>query len=128
MSFSKFKIGELRQIAESFGVEIPAKTTKEGIILLFEEEGISYDMYEKFSGAEKEDIEDDSLPAPSLEVTQNSILVKMDRRNPSYQVGRYTFTQQHPFMVMTEDDAQRIFDTESGFRVATPREAQEYYS
>lgn len=127
MSFNKFKLGELLQIAEGFGVEVPAKTTKENIILLLEEEGITYSMYEKFSESEKD--EEEPLPQPTVDMSNiNTILVKMDRTNPSYQVGRYTFTQQHPFIVMPEWDAQNIFDTESGFRPATPREVQEYYS
>jgi hypothetical protein len=29
---------------------------------------------------------------------------------------------------MQETDAQKIFDVEEGFRLATPREAQEFYS
>jgi hypothetical protein len=29
---------------------------------------------------------------------------------------------------MNEDDAQEIFDTEGGFRLATPKEVQEYYN
>jgi hypothetical protein len=52
----------------------------------------------------------------------------MDRQNPSYSTYGYVFTQEHPFIAMTEDDAQRIFDNEMGFRPATPREAQEFYN
>jgi hypothetical protein len=29
---------------------------------------------------------------------------------------------------MTEKKAQEIFDTQQGFRLATPKEAQEFYS
>jgi hypothetical protein len=29
---------------------------------------------------------------------------------------------------MTEEDAQEIFDKEEGFRLATPKEVQEYYN
>jgi len=29
---------------------------------------------------------------------------------------------------MTEEDAQKIFDKEEGFRIATPKEVQEYYA
>ena len=128
MSFSKFKIGELRQIAEGFGVDIPAKTSKENLVLLLEEEGITYDMYERFSGAEKEDLED-GMPDPEVDLSNiKTVLVKMERSNPTYQVGNYIFTQQHPYIVMPEWDAQQIFDTNEGFRLANPREVQEYYS
>lgn len=130
MSFSKFKIGELREIAENFGVEVPAKTSREALILLLEEEGITYEMYDKFANAEKEDTDVPAAPQipdlSNLEV--RTILVRMDRANPSYQIGRFIFTQQHPFIAMPEWEAQRIFDSEEGFRPATPREVQEYYS
>lgn len=58
----------------------------------------------------------------------NDILVKMDRQNSYYEVGGKVFTRDHPFVLLSEDEAQAIFDTEWGFRVATPREAAEYYS
>jgi hypothetical protein len=45
-----------------------------------------------------------------------------------YQTAGFTFTRDHPFVAMTESQAQFIFDTESGFRMATPKEIQEYYS
>ena len=60
--------------------------------------------------------------------TENSVLVKMERMNHSYQAVGHTFSQEHPFVAMSESDAQTIFDTQPGFRLATPREAQEYYS
>jgi hypothetical protein len=52
----------------------------------------------------------------------------MERSNHSYQTLGYTFSTEHPFAAMAEADAQRIFDTQDGFRLATPREAQEYYA
>lgn len=131
MSFSKFKIGELREIADAFGVDVPPKTGRENLILLLEEEGISYEMYEKFSGAEKEQMEAEDNIAQKINEqvpAAKMVLVRMDRINPSYEVGPYRFTQQHPFVAMPEWDAQKIFDIEEGFRLATPREAQEYYS
>jgi hypothetical protein len=39
-----------------------------------------------------------------------------------------TFTKEHPFVAVSEDIAQEIFDKEEGFRLASPREVQEYYS
>ena len=131
MSFSKFKIGELREIADAFGVDVPTKTNRENLILLLEEEGITYEMYEKFSGAEKEqaELEDNTAQILNQQVpAAKMVLVRMDRVNPSYEVGPYRFSLEHPFVAMPEWDAQKIFDTEEGFRLATPREAQEYYS
>ena len=52
----------------------------------------------------------------------------MERKNPSFETHGYLFTQSHPFVAVPEKTAQDIFDTEDGFRMATPREVQEYYS
>jgi hypothetical protein len=52
----------------------------------------------------------------------------MERGNHSYQAMGHTFTQEHPFVAMPESDAQGIFDTQQGFRLATPREAQDFYA
>lgn len=129
MSFDSLKINELKKVADSFGIELPEKATKQSVILSLQDEGITYDMYAKFSGAEKQEVEVEAKPAKKVKLDkQNSILVRMDRENPSYSTQGYTFTQDHPFMAMSEEDAQRIFDTEIGFRPATPKEAQEFYN
>jgi len=132
MSFTDLKITELRKVADSFGVDISEAKTKTEIAAVLEEEGITYQMYSSFSGAEKEEIDVPAAEKQKIEKkilkTENSILVKMERDNHSYQVRGHTFTQEHPFVAMAESDAQAIFDTQQGFRPATPRELQEYYN
>jgi hypothetical protein len=60
------------------------------------------------------------------------MLVRMDRENFSYQIGTaqgaITFTKEHPYVAVPESVAQSIFDSHQGFRPATPREVQEFYS
>jgi len=133
MSFTDLKITELRKVADSFAIDASELKTKQEIIAALEEEGISYQMYAKFDNAEKQDIEVPEFEKQKREKkimskTANQVLVKMERNNHSYQVGVFQFTQEHPFLAMSEADAQKIFDTEQGFRLATPREAQEYYA
>jgi hypothetical protein len=131
MSFTELKITELRKAAESFAIETAGVKTKQEIIALLEEEGITYQMYDKFNNVKKEDIEIPEIEKKKREQKtmnkENQVLVKMERSNFSYQALGHTFTQDHPFIAMSETDAQRIFDTQRGFRLATPREAQEYY-
>jgi hypothetical protein len=129
MSFDTLKVQELRDIAESFAVELPAKISKQQLILLLEEEGVTYDTYQRFFESEKVEPQPDPSPrAANLDVSQpNVVLIKMERGNMSYQIGNYVFTQEHPFVPMTEADAQRVFDAHQGFRLATPREVQEFY-
>jgi hypothetical protein len=132
MSFTDLKITELRKVADSFAIDAEGLKTKQEIIAVLEEEGISYQMYAKFNGAEKEEIKvpenEKKKREQKIIKTANQILVRMIRDNHSYQTGGYEFTQEHPFVAMSETDAQRIFDTQEGFRIATPREAQEYYA
>jgi len=132
MSFTDLKITELRKVAGSFAIDAKELKTKQEIIAILEEEGISYQMYAKFNKAEKEEIKvpenEKKKREQKIMKTANQILVRMVRDNHSYQTGGYEFTQEHPFVAMSETDAQRIFDTQEGFRIATPREAQEYYA
>jgi len=132
MSFSDLKLTDLRKVADSFGVDAAQSKTKQEVIALLEEEGITYQMYAKFTESEKEEIKITEFEKKAREKkilkTTNSVLVKMERNNHSFQVDGYTFSQEHPFVAMPESDAQRIFDTQTGFRLATPREAQEYYA
>jgi hypothetical protein len=51
----------------------------------------------------------------------------MTRANFRYDIMGYTFTKEHPFVAMHKDSAQQIFDIEEGFRLATPKEVQDYY-
>jgi len=93
-------------------------------------------MYNKFIEAEREEAE---VPEETEEVvkqkpqdlkkqSKDKVLVKMERHNPSYQTYGHTFTREHPFIAMSEKDAQLIFDNEEGFRMATPKEVQDFYS
>ena len=62
MSFETLKINELREIADSFGVELPEKANKQSVVKILSEEGITYDMYAKFSGAEQVEVKLDEQP------------------------------------------------------------------
>lgn len=132
MSFTDLKLADLKKVSESFGVDISDVKAKGEIIARLEEEGVTYQMYDKFINAEKEELEIPEFEKKKREnvskASGNSVLVKMDRANHSYGTLGYTFTQEHPFVAMSESEAQAIFDTEVGFRLATPREAQEYYA
>ena len=132
MSFTSLKIGDLKKVAESFGVDITDAKTKPEIAALLEEEGVTYQMYEGIANIEKVDIEIPEIEKKKrekvLKTSDKSVLVKMERNNHSFNTAGYTFSQEHPFVAMSESDAQQIFDSQIGFRLATPREAQEYYA
>jgi hypothetical protein len=135
MSFESMKLDELKTVAEGFGVDTETVKTKKSLITLLDEEGVTYDLYVKFFSAEKDEPEDYvntaqiknqqlNIPEPS----SATVLVKMDRKNGMYETNGFTFTREHPYVAMGDWQAQRIFDEEEGFRPATPKEIQEYYS
>jgi len=130
MSFNDLKLADLKLVAENFSVDLPEKISKNDLVLLLEEEGVSYEMYESFNNVAKDEATLNEEKQQRAEALKNepALLVKMDRSNFSYQVGPYTFTLDHPFIAMPESHAQKVFDTEQGFRPATPREVQDFYS
>jgi hypothetical protein len=132
MSFQELKVAELKQIAEDFAVDVDGLKNKAEVIAALAEEGVTYEAYRKtLSDIEDAKEEVEVLPKPnakSLKATEGNSLVRMTRDNYRYDVIGKTFTKDHPFVVMSEDDAQKIFDSQEGFRLATPKEVQEFYS
>jgi hypothetical protein len=130
MSFDTLKVAELRLIAEEFAVETEGLKNKQDIIAALAEEGVTYAVYEKtLKDVEdaKEEIEILPVFDPKAERTEDTVLVMMTRANFRYDIMGYTFTKDHPFVAMHKDKAQQIFDKEEGFRLATPKEVQDYY-
>lgn len=127
MSFSTMKVSQLKEVAEYFAVDLEGAKTKNEIMAALEEEGVSYDMYTKFSEAETEEVEVPEKKSKKAPVG-DTVLVRMDRENARFEINGFTFTREHPFVAMSEEDADFIFSIEEGFRMATPREVQEYYN
>jgi hypothetical protein len=133
MSFKNHTIKELTQVAEHFAVDLDGIKGKENIINELEELGVSYEMADKqvFNPEKDEDDQDDVVVQAAPTALVNPVVVRMTRKNPRYDVeanGRiYTFTQENPYVLLEESDADIIFDREEGFRMASPREVKEYY-
>jgi hypothetical protein len=133
MSFETLKVSELKKIADDFGVEIEKLKSKADIIAALSEEGVTWSVYDKTTKAledEAEDISEEVLPKfdPKKDQAEDTVLVRMDRANFRYDILGHTFTREHPFVAMNKDQAQAIFDKEEGFRLATPKEVQEFYN
>jgi hypothetical protein len=131
MSFDTLKVAELKKIAEDFAVDTDSLKNKKDIIAALAEEGVTYSIYEKTL----KDIEDATEEIEILptkfdisSVPEDTVLVRMTRDNFRYDIMGQTFTKEHPFVAMSEEDAQKIFDSEEGFRLATPKEVQDFYS
>lgn len=131
MAFETMKVAELRKIAEDFAVDTEGLKNKADIIATLAEEGVTFAVYAKTIDLKEDEAEmneDEVLPKPDKSQSKDNVLVRMTRANFRYDILGYTFTKEHPFVAMKEEDAQKIFDVEEGFRLATPREAQDYYN
>jgi hypothetical protein len=133
MSFETLKVSELKKIAEDFAVDTDGLKNKADIIAALAEEGVTWSVYNKTIEKMEEDEEDMSVEVlpkfdPKAEQPENTVLVRMTRANFRYDIMGFTFTKEHPFVAMNKEDAQEIFDKEEGFRLATPKEVQEYYN
>jgi len=126
MSFGTMKVSQLKDVAEYFAVDLGGAKTKNEILALLEEEGLSYDMYQKFNSAEPAEIEVQA-PKSVKKVEGDTVLVKMTRANPYYEINGFIFTRNHPYVAMGTQDAEYLFENQEGFQMATPREVQEYY-
>jgi hypothetical protein len=131
MSFDTLKVAELKKIAEDFAVETTSLKNKNDIIAALSEEGVTWAVYEQTIKKIEEEAEETEV-APRFDknqkLTEDMILVRMTRPNFRYDIMGQTFTKEHPFVAMSSDKAQAIFDKEEGFRPATPKEAQDFYS
>lgn len=132
MSFDTLKVKELKQIAEDFAVDTDGLKNKADIIAAMAEEGVTWSVYRNT----KKNIEDAAEDAPEIlpkfdpnqTFDKDTVLVRMTRNNYRYDIKGFTFTKEHPFVAMKPDVAQEIFDQEEGFRLASPKEVQEYYN
>lgn len=129
MSFDTLKVAELKKIATDFAVDTEGLKNKKDVIAALAEEGVTWSVYQQTVEqieANTEEIE--ILPKfDPKAVEADSVLVRMTRDNFRYDILGHTFTKSHPFVAMSEEKAQKIFDSEEGFRLATPKEVQDFY-
>ncbi len=138
MSLSQMKISDLRNLAEQFGVDLTPKMTKEEILVEFEESGITWNYIKKLEEVKDQNqIDEEDSPQISnkkaiLEADghySSSQLLKLTGKNSSIEVLGYKFSQTHPFNLMDSKNAQEIIDFfPDKFRLASPREAEDFYA
>jgi len=132
MSFDTLKVSELKKIAEDFAVDTDGLKNKASIIAALSEEGVTWSIYSKTleKNEEEDDMSEEVLPRfdSKKQLAKDNVLVRMTRDNFRYDIMGHTFTKEHPFVAMSDENAQAIFDKEEGFRLATPKEVQEFYN
>ena len=149
MSFKTLNKAQLLEAAYYF--DLPGITGNEKnaeLVTALEEAEISWNNYQKFvaekegsvqyddggqlsEGADAVNDSDESEEVVKLDDEVPSVLVKMDRQNPTYQIMGKEFTKAQPFQLVTEKEAQDIIDASQadggGFRIATPAEARSFF-
>lgn len=127
---------ELEAYADEFGVELKSSYNKHAVALAFAQDGVTVELIKGLAQPtedEEEPVVEAVAPvveAPVVEEDNDEdlVLIKMVRKNFSYEVRGYKFTREHPFALVNEDDADYLIETEGGFAMATPKEARAYYS
>lgn len=128
MSFEAMKKADLLEVVDKVGgVDVDPKATNKEIIGALLEAGITYAVYKKLYLPAEEEPQEELAPASNMFSKNTSVLVKMDRQNPTFEIRGYKFTKEHPYVVVSQEDAQDIIDSASGFRMATPKEVRSYY-
>lgn len=131
---SDLKKDELVQLAEGFAVDLEehGAKTKAQIIKALNDEAITDDVLastEEHAGEPEASESTEPEPKKAPVSREDTVVVFMQKANPTYELFGHKFTKAHPYVAMSADDAQEIFDFEPrGFRVATPAEVKEYYS
>lgn len=128
MTFQSLKKNDLVTAATHFGTEVKPGDNEKVIITNLLSDGVTWEMYMKDFPAEVVMVvakEEDA--AKKFTSREAKTLIKMERHNASFETSGYTFTQKHPFAVVTRSEADFILVHETGFRLATPAEAEAYY-
>lgn len=128
MSFNTLNKEQLLYAAEFADLDVSNDNTKAEIIAALEEIGFTWNNYKKF-------IQQDEVAEKASEPTNvrfdQMVLLKMDRKNPTFDILGRRFTKLQPFQVMTADEAQEIIDAVEpiggGFRIANPSEAKSFF-
>lgn len=157
MSFESLNKDELTKVAEFFNKDIvPSEEgknpTKKDIIASLESDAdsdpVTWEDYketylesdvkkaedrEEAAAEAAEAAESDVVGEPEVseeedEDAGDEVLLKMERKNGTYETHGLRFTKDHPFKSVPEKTAESILKSETGFRLAMPSEVKDYYN
>lgn len=147
-SFADLDVATLRTTAiEDFAVDIKATDNKPTVLAALLEGGVEWKDYATLKGLNAPTIEEEPVVIEEVVVTAPVIeeeveiitagplapsrtqkyLLKMDRENVRFDIRGHKFTQEHPYALVSADDADHILTKEKGFRMAYPSELEEFY-
>lgn len=126
MSLSTLNKKELTKLAKAADVPLEGNETNKQIVTKLEENNVSFEYYVKSVLKKDEEADEDDAAEQLFE--SSDVLIKMERKNPSFQAFGQVFTREHPYAIVSEETAQQIIDNYEGFRLASPAEAKSFYS
>lgn len=154
MELNDFDKRELREIASFFGTELGDLDKKKPMLEVLTEDGVTAELAlskmdslrETYAANLAEEqaaknvvttAEVFNEPTKKEQVVgaeefrpkaDKKYLIKMERENPYFEVGKYVFTKDHPYAIVDAEDVNVILRQEQGFRQALPDEIEEFYS
>ena len=137
-SFETMNKEELVALAGNFGTDLDMQMTKTAMLQTLKDDGVTFGMYKQSLTPDPDEalelaaFDDTPLreeePEPDEVVDEeDTYVLRMTRKNKTYQIRGYQFTQDHPYALVKEEDADFLID-QGGFRMAGPREITEYYA
>lgn len=135
-ALTDFTKDELLELGPDFAVDVKPSMSKAALVKAFEDDGVTVEVINSVRNQaddEEGDTSEESVPeaeAPGADDEDDAdlVLVRMIRANNTYEIRGYRFTQEHPYVLVNERDADFLIERDGGFRVASPKEAREFYS
>lgn len=124
------KKGLLKEVAEHFGTDVGADDGVAEIRKNLKADGITDENVVQFVELKKLAEEENAAAEEKKadDPDEETILIKMTRRNPSMSIRGHKFTQRHPYQLVPVKDAEFIVQSFTGFSVALPSEVEGYYN
>jgi hypothetical protein len=136
LSLAEMTKNELLAVAEQFGTEAKPSMKKDDILALLAEDGIDEALIASVNDAADDDQDEEVAPVVEVEPVapvedeedEDFVLVRMIRANNTYEIRGHSFTALHPYALVKAQDADYLIEVDGGFRMASPKEAREFYS
>lgn len=141
MAFTDLENEELVAVAQFFSVDLPAElpktkaAQKKALVAALEagDEPVTWEDYQEVYLPQKpktpEELAEEKVAAEKAEAEKvRDTLVKMQGRAGFVLGPNVRFTHDHPFAVVTKEEAVYLTTQYEGFSYATPQEAADYYA
>jgi len=122
MSFAKMNKESLIKVADFFDILLDPTDGVKEIRLKLDDEGKTYEMWKKFN----EPVQEKESPT-GVAFNQTNLLLKMTRKNPTFEAYGYRFTKDSPYRAVPAEDAEKIMSEHEGFVIATPSEVKSFF-